>query len=139
MTATTKKKKGTFPSKYFNTRNTTQMKKIGAMGGHAGKGSIAVKYAAQLREMRKRGKTNEQVAFFVKRLEDPTANVLHLQKLLEDVIDANPDCVQAINTLVGLHRAHFGEKRFVQSLNVNLDLVGELKDLDKHIFEVIKE
>ena len=132
------KPKGTFPSKHINSSNAAA---IGRKGGLACKGSLAHKYAAQLREMKKKGDTDAQISQFVQRLEDPTANILHIAKLLDTFIKSNPEehnKVKAMSTLIQLHRANFGDKHQNLNINVNIDVEGELGELDAHIAEVIK-
>ena len=136
-TSLNKKKKGKFPSNYFNKTNS---RAIGRKGGLANKDNINAKYAAQLREMKKRGNSDEQIAFFCKRLEDPEANILHIQKLVDNFIKDNKDdkiALAAMNTLITLHKANFGEKRVNHNLNVNIDLDAEMGVLDEHIAKVI--
>ena len=131
-----KKKMGEFPSKFINKTNA---KAIGRKGGLANT-TLATKYAAQLREMKKKGDSDAQIKFFCDRLEDPQANVLYIQKLLDEFIAGNPrenNKVQAMEKLIQLHRANFGDKKQHLNVNVNLDL--DVRDVDEHLRKVIGE
>jgi len=70
------------------------------------------KYAAKIREMKKRGLTNPDIAWFVARLEDPDVNIFHLQKWLDELKDnIHPSQrVALLNTGIALHKAKHGEK-----------------------------
>jgi len=99
------------------------------------------RYAAQLREYKRAGDTNKQIAWFVKRLEDPEANILHIQKLVDQFLEeikGKPMAeIKGIDTLITLHKAHFGEKRITKNLNINIDMDVEVEELDRHIKDVI--
>ena len=104
--------------------------------------SIKKKNGAQLRALRKRGDTNAEVAFFVKRLEDPDANILHIQQMLDKFLKDHPkehNAITAMQTLIQLHKAHFGEKRINKNININIDIDLEVDELDKHIIDVMGE
>lgn len=107
-----------------NIKTTERAVELGRKGGQST--SLKKKYAAQLRGLRKRGDTNAEVAFFVKRLEDPAANILHIQQLLDRFLKDHPkehNAVTAMNTLIQLHKANFGEKR--QNVNINVNVTME--------------
>ena len=127
---------GTFPN--IPKGDTIKAQALGSRGGKMGTDSLAKRYAAQIREMKKKGSGDEQIAFFVKRLEDPTASVLHIQKLLDDFLATNPrenNKVQAMEKLIQLHRANFGDKHHNVNVNINVDL--DVKDVDEHLNKVI--
>ena len=133
------KPKGKFPSANSKDKTKAEVKALGRKGG-LNNTTLKTKYAAQLREMKKRGNSDEQIAFFCKRLEDPEANILHIQKLVDNFIKDNKDdkiALAAMNTLITLHKANFGEKRVNHNLNVNIDLDAEMGVLDEHIAKVI--
>jgi len=122
---------GEFPSKHL-VGNTSTATAQGRKGGE--KRSIGKKYAAQLRELKKKGNTNEQVKFFVQRLEDPEANILHIQKQIDEFIAANPkehNKIAALNTSIQLHKAHYGEK----STNLNLNVNTSIEEWERRLSE----
>jgi len=123
---------GKFPSCFINKDNARAIAKL-----QTGKSSIRKKYAAQLREMKKHGDTSDQISWFIKRIEDPEANIIHIQKLLDkflDEVDEDSDKLKGYDTLIKLHKAHFGEKHKIQSVNINIDMtmsddeIGELTE-----------
>ena len=103
--------------------------------------SQAKRYAAQIRMMKKQGKTDEQLSWFLARLEDPECDIVHIRRLLDKFISDNPDeksKLAAINTMISLHKANHGEKRLNRNLNVNIsiDVERESAELDEYIKSV---
>ena len=87
--------------------------------------SPAKKYGAKLRAMREAGKNDEQITFFCERLADPEVNIFHIQEQLDKFIESNPkehNKIAALNTLIQLHKANFGDKRLNQNVNVNVTI-----------------
>jgi hypothetical protein len=134
-----------FPSKHFLTRNTTEMKEIGAKGGRAGKNNPNVIIAAKIREMKKKAKkgkiSQKEVDWFIARLEDPTANIADIKNYLDEIKKLCKTPGQAVmlaNTQIALHKAHFGDKHLNQNLNVNvnIDLEKEAEELEEYIESV---
>jgi len=93
--------------------STARAKELGSKGGRVK--SLKKKYAAKLREMKKRGLKSADIDWFVKRLEDPEANILELQKWIDEVKESvHPSQrVALINTSINLHKAHHGEKKHI--------------------------
>ena len=123
---------GEYPAKYFATANKEVLKAAQIKGGRTR--SIKRKYAAQLREMKKRGDTNEQVAWFCQRLEDPEASILHIQKLVDKFLLEQPEDVNRLkgyDTLIKLHKAHFGEKH--KNININMDVDIDVEKVKEHL------
>jgi len=125
----------------LNQRTKEEASAISRKGGKTK--SLAKKYSAQLRELKKKGNTNAQIKWFCQRLEDPEANILHIQRQLDQFLKDNPkehNAVAAMNTQIQLHKAHFGEKRQNFNMNVNMDVeewerrlakkFGDDKDVD---------
>ena len=71
--------------------------------------------------------SDEQVAWFVKRIEDPECSILHLTKWLDELRDSIPpnQRIKLLDTAIAIHRANFGDKR----TNVKIDSSSALKDL----------
>lgn len=106
----------------FQERSVEEHKKIASKGGSVK--SPAKKYAAKIREMRKRSLTNDDVNWFLERIEDPETNVFHLQQWLDEMRDNIPIERQRtlLDTAINLHKAHHGEKIKQESQNVNINV-----------------
>ena len=121
---------GEFPSKYFATGNKEVIQEARIKGGKTT--SLKRKYAAQLREIKKRGKNSkdEEINFFIQRLEDPTANVLDIQQNLDRLQHKrglkDDSLIRLMQTKISLHKAHFGDKKLNMNLNINIE-----PDIDK--------
>jgi tRNA nucleotidyltransferase/poly(A) polymerase len=129
-----------FPSKYFNSiKNTQKMKEIGHKGGSVC--SAKKRYAAKIREMQKKIKRGQKisdndVAWFMERLENADANIIELTNWVEELKNSEsaqrPQYqIQLIQTAIQLHKAHFGEK--VKSENLNLNVNIELEEWERRI------
>ena len=107
----------------FNQRTEEEHKKIASMGGSVK--SPAKKFAAQLRELKKKGNTDELNSWFLERLQDPDANMFHLQKMFDQLCQVTPieKSRPLLETGINLHKAHHGEKikQEAQVVNLNLD------------------
>lgn len=91
----------------------------------------AKKQAAYLRELKKRGLTDENAKWLAERIENPEANIAQIQKWLDDLIlDAQKNGkpttqILAIQQMINLHKAHHGEKVKSENLNVNVNMTIE--------------
>jgi len=84
--------------------------------------------AARIRELKKKGVTDETCQRFVDMLEDEACSALDIVEFIEEIKEQPLSVQQKINLgqlKIALHKAHFGEKRF----NVNVDNQDALKCL----------
>ena len=132
------KPKGTYPNKATQwKKGEERVKRAGKKGGSVK--SPAKKYSARLRSLKERGKTNEQIALFVERLEDPSANIMHIQGLVDKFVESNPEdnhMIAALNTMISLHRAHYGDKKL--TLNLNVDIAPDVELVTAHLKGLLK-
>jgi hypothetical protein len=106
-------------------------------------------WAAQLAGMRKRGVVD--VKWFEQRLLDPACNVFHLQQQLDKVLEKWPDKpttqIMAIQQMINLHKAHFGEKVKSENVNFNINMnqeewekrFNDIPDQQAEIIDITKE
>jgi hypothetical protein len=109
----------------FNTMNEEQARQIQSLGGRTV--SPQKKFSAKIREMKKRGLTDEDVKWFLDRLTDPEVSIFHLEKWIDELRDSiHPNQrIALINAAIALHKAKFGEKQV--NLNLNTDLKSDLE------------
>ena len=127
---------GEFPNKATIIRTHAHAVQMGKKGGPVR--SLKKKYAAKLREMKKKGDNEATIAWFCQRLEDAKANIIHTQQGLDDFIKTCPDdksLISGISTAIALHKAHFGEKHHNTNLNINTTMDEWEKRLSDKIFE----
>lgn len=105
-----------------NTNDSQEQSKRGAKGGSVI--SPKKKFAAKIREMKKRQLSDEDVNWFLERIEDPEVNMFHLQRWLDQLRDNIPIERQRtlLDTAINLHKAHHGEKIKSENKNINVNL-----------------
>ena len=107
----------------FNTMTVEQQKKIASMGGKVS--SPKKKLAAKLRELKKKGMTNDTAKQLAGMMEDPDLFGLDLLMFLKKWSGEVHSAGQAANmgnTLINLHKAIHGEKIKSENTNVNINL-----------------
>jgi len=111
----------------FNKMDEGQARQIQSLGGRTV--SPQKKFSAKIREMKKRGLTDDDVQWFLDRLTDPDVSIFHLEKWLDELKEtAHPNQrIALLNTAIALHKAKFGEK----SINLNLNANNIKDDLEK--------
>lgn len=129
---------GEFPNKATQFKSGPKLVKIARKGGQSR--SPKKLFALRLNALKKTGKTNEQIQLFVERLQDPNENVFHIQKLLDDFIEKNPKdmyVIQAIQTLIMLHKANFGERLRTENINLNINVDYDIEKAKEHLRKFI--
>ena len=106
----------------FRDRSKEELKKICSKGGSVR--SPAKKYASKIREMKKRSMTDEDVNWFLERIEDPGTNMFHLQQWLDQLRENLPINYQRtlLDTAINLHKANHGEKVKTENTNININI-----------------
>lgn len=102
----------------INTRSIEEQKKIQSKGGKAK--TPKKKYAARLRELKKKGLTNETIKRLTDMMEDPECNILDIKLFLDGLRAKNPNMIESIrlaNSYINLHKAHHGERHKFEGLN----------------------
>lgn len=103
--------------------------------------SDAKKNGARMREMKKRGLTDADAKWLMERIEDPTTNIFHIQKLLDEIIAKCPEKpgtqILAIQQMINLHKAHHGEK--VHSTNLNMNVNVSLEEWERRLNDNISK
>jgi len=113
---------------YIN--STERAKELGRKGGLANKNNPKTIISAKLREMKKRGMNDDDVKWFVARLDDPYVNMIHMEKHLESVKDnIAPD--KYITLMKELHRTRFGDKLQINQTQVNVNVEMSKDDVDE--------
>ena len=127
---------GEFPNKATQFKSGDRAVELGRQGGLKGgqSTSFAKKYASQLRYIKQSGDTDAEIEFLAKRMEDPNVDIIHIKKLLDDLIKRNPEdktLLSAIAQLTNVHKAHFGDKKIVQSTSIHMHMDVPLSDEEK--------
>ena len=113
---------------YIN--STERAKELGRKGGLANKNNPKTIISAKLREMKKRGMNDDDVKWFVARLDDPYVNMIHMEKHLESVKDdIAPD--KYLTLMKELHRTRFGDKLQINQTQVNVNVEMSKDDVDE--------
>lgn len=119
-------------------RSPERAREICSMGGKVGgeKASIAAKLTWLRRGKKKL--TNGQISFLDEMLTNPNASLGNILNTIEDKkhLMSPEDYIRFSQVQ---HKLMHGEKHINYNLNVNVDVEAELKDIDAHIFTVIKE
>jgi len=102
--------------------STEQAQAMGSKGGSVV--SPRKKYAAKIREMKKRKLKDSDVGWFLERLEDPETNMFHLTQWLDQLREHMPLNYQRtlLDTAINLHKAHHGEKHKNENTNININI-----------------
>ena len=103
-------------------RGQRDIQRITSMGGSVC--SNKKKYASKIREMKKRRLTDDDVNWFLERIEDPDISIFHLQQWIDQLRDNIPIERQRtlIDTAINLHKAHHGEKTKNGNINININI-----------------
>ena len=117
----------------------------GRKGGSNNKDNPRTKYAAKLREMKKKAAKGqflkEDEEWFLQRLTDPDVDIFHMQQQLEGINQAlgdDPEMrLKTLNSAMSIHKLKFGEKRKNENVNININLDMEVTDVDDHIKQVL--
>lgn len=83
------------------------------------------KYAAKIREMKKRGMDAKDLEWFMDRIEDPTVSIFDMYMLLDkakDLCDKPFLMIQLADKYIQLHKAHHGEKIKSENTNININI-----------------
>ena len=101
-------------------RTKKQARILGTRGGKAK--TPAKKWAARLREMKKKGLTDENYARIVAWMEEPESSAMDIFLYLESIKKHCNNASQmnnVANTQINLMKAHHGEKHNIKSENVH--------------------
>lgn len=115
----------------FNKMDKERAREIQSMGGRTV--TQQRKFAAKIREMKKKGIDDEEVSWFLQRLTDPDVNAFHIQKWLDElkeVVHPNQR-VALLNVALNLYKIRFGEKH--THLNLNVDVRNTIKSLKEFL------
>jgi len=120
-------------------------REMGRKGGLKG-GKVrspAKKYAAHLRELKKKGLNNAGAKRLVEFMENPECSVFQIKKFLDDIKDERGDkmsdtaVIQLIKAYIDLSKAHHGDKKKIEgnlnvrTFNVNLNIEVVKPERDK--------
>ncbi len=96
--------------------STTQAQQMGRKGGSVR--TPKKKYAARLRELKKKGLKDETVKRLVEVMEDPECSILDIKLFLDTLkVQARnnlPGAIKLANAYIKLHQAHHGQKHHIQ-------------------------
>ena len=111
----------------LNKRSPEEARAIQSKGGTTK--SPQKKLAASLRELKKKGVTDDSISKLCNLLEDPVCSALDIKIFIESIREQQLSSQQKIQLgtlMVAWHKAHHGEK--IKNLNVNLtsDLIDDL-------------
>ena len=116
----------------INTRSLEEQKRIQSKGGSVC--SPRKKLAARLRELKKKGLTDEAAKRISEIFEEPEMSALDIFLYLEQI---KKDCntpyqkIQLSEKFIQLHKAHHGEKIKQESQNLNVNLNVDLVQFEK--------
>ena len=113
----------------FNKMNKDEARRIQSKGGKTV--SQQKKYAARLRELRKKGLTDETVKKLVDIIEDPDCSALDVKLFIESLRNQKLSASEKIklgNLMVAWHKSHHGEKYGILSINLNAELKNDLEE-----------
>ena len=116
----------------FNKMSKERAREIQSKGGRTV--SPQKKLSAKLRELRKRGLTDDTSQRLYEILTDSELDSLDTRIFLENIKEVGLDISEKLklgNLLISWHKAHFGEKR--HQINVNLDANESLRDLKEFL------
>lgn len=101
---------GEFPNKATQFKTGKQQVKIAKKGGS--QSTFKKKYAAQLREMKKRGMKKDDLEWFELCMSDPEASIIDIRRDINNLMkDIHPaQRVALLNTKISTHKLAYGEK-----------------------------
>ena len=117
---------GEYPNKHLQklaTTNPQELKNICSKGGSV-VGSLKKKYAAKIREMKKRGANQKDIDWFLERIIDPQSNMIEIEEYLEQSKDHMSE-INYISLKDKLHRTRFGDKHTINSTNININISSQ--------------
>jgi len=112
----------------FNVMDKEKARQIQSMGGSTV--SQQKKYAARLRELKKKGLTDETVERLMDIIEDSDCSALDIKLFIESIRTqelATDEKIRLANLMVAWHRAHHGEKHGIVSINVDTRIREDLE------------
>ena len=107
----------------IGSRDPREIRELAMKGGKTR--SPKRKYAAKLRELKKKGFKDELTQWFVERIEDPECNIIQIQKWLDQAIQSalevgdRGDIIRAVNASAMIHKLHHGDAS-AKSVTVNI-------------------
>jgi len=124
----------------FNKRTEKERREISRKGGRTKTPNR--KIAAQLRELKKKGLTDENAKRLYKVMTDPEISALHILTYIESIKGmANKpyEKGKVAELLLNWQKTHFGEKQKIESLNVNVNMdMVKFQELQKQYDETDK-
>ncbi len=109
--------------------NTEQARELGQKGGAISSGRK--RFAARLRELKKKALTDESAAEIVELIEDPAASALNTLLFINSIREKELSVSEQIklgNLLIAWHKAHHGEVRHNKNatVGVNFSTIQEM-------------
>jgi|APSaa5957512622_1039677.scaffolds.fasta_scaffold142566_2 hypothetical protein len=95
----------------------------------------AKKYAARLRELKKKGLSDDNIRRISDIIEDPACSALDMKLFIENLRTQNLSNVEKIklgNLMVSWHKSHHGEKHGIISTNLNFEIKQDLEKWFSH-------
>jgi hypothetical protein len=121
---------GSFPNKATQFKSGKQQVEQARKGGQAK--TFKKKYAAQLREMKKRGMNKDDLEWFEMCMSDPEASIVDIRRdinnLMESVHPAQR--VALLNTKISTHKLAYGEKIKTENIHHIINWTESLKNCE---------
>ena len=121
---------------------TERAREIGRKGGLANKNNPVSKLAARLRELKKKGLTDETAELLHDIMKVPDISsldiLIHLQKLKKDAKTFKEREI-AGKALLDWHRTTHGERIKTESVNLNVNLDVSVEETDKMIIDILSK
>ena len=74
--------------------------------------------------------------WFMERLNNPSASIADIANYIDSIkqtCETPGQNIAVANSKIQLHRAHFGDKHYVQSVNLDINVETDMKEVKDHL------